>query len=144
MVLVSLLLTNTTSVDDFIWIAHRLRIPYTITFILTTAIRFIPTMELKAQMVIDAQRSRGANWDKSGLVKRIRQYSTVLIPMIVDSIRLSENLAVAMLCRGFGATKRPTLIDQRSFRWIDVIFVLIGFLLLLTAVFLRINDYGRL
>lgn len=112
MVLASLLLTYTTPIDDFLQASQRMRVPYVIAFIITTALRFIPTMEQKAMMVLDAQRSRGADLDSGGLIKRVRSFSSVLIPMIVDSIRMSENLALALINRGFGASRRMTFFDE--------------------------------
>jgi energy-coupling factor transport system permease protein len=119
MVLASLLLTYTTPIDDFLQVAQRLRVPYVIAFIITTALRFIPTMEQKAMMVLDAQRARGADLDSGGLIKRVRSFGSVLIPMIVDSIRMSENLALALINRGFGASRRMTFYDEIQMKACD-------------------------
>lgn len=119
MVLASLLLTYSTPIDDFLQVSQRLRVPYVIAFIITTALRFIPTMEQKAMMVLDAQRSRGADLDSGGLIKRVRAFSSVLIPMIVDSIRMSENLALALINRGFGASRRMTFYDELQMKACD-------------------------
>jgi energy-coupling factor transport system permease protein len=77
MVLASLLLTYTTPIDDFLQVSQRLKVPYVIAFIITTAVRFIPTMEQKAMMVLDAQRSRGADLGSGGLIKRIKVFGSV-------------------------------------------------------------------
>ena len=144
MVLSTLLLTYTTPVDDFLRLSQKLRVPYTIAFIMTTSLRFIPTLENKALMVLNAQRARGADLDTGGVWKRVRSYSSIMIPMIVDSIRMSENLALAMLNRGFGASKTPTMEDESSLRRIDYFLLTISILLLLISLVLKLKQYGQL
>jgi energy-coupling factor transport system permease protein len=46
--------------------------------------------------------------EKGGLLKRIRNYVPVLIPLIVSAIRRSLELAEAMESRAWGATKNRT------------------------------------
>jgi energy-coupling factor transport system permease protein len=46
--------------------------------------------------------------EKGGLLKRIRNYVPVLIPLIVSAIRRSLELAEAMESRAWGATKKRT------------------------------------
>jgi energy-coupling factor transport system permease protein len=144
MVLSTLLLTYTTPVDDFLRLSQKLRVPYTFAFIVTTSLRFIPTLENKALMVLNAQRARGADLDSGGVWKRVRSYSSIMIPMIVDSIRMSENLALAMLNRGFGASKTPTMEDEFSLRRIDYFLLTLSILLLIISLVLRLKQFGQL
>jgi len=144
MVLASLLLTLTTPVDDLLQASQRMHVPYVVAFIVTTAIRFIPTMEQKATMVLDAQRSRGADLDSGGLIKRIRVFSSVLVPMIIDSIRMSENLAMALLNRGFGSSRRIVFLDEIHMKRRDYIALATNFLLLAIVVVLYFQSFGRL
>ena len=46
--------------------------------------------------------------EKGGLLKKIRNYVPVLIPLIVSAIRRSLELAEAMESRAWGATKKRT------------------------------------
>jgi energy-coupling factor transport system permease protein len=101
----------TTSPDDLGLAMERAKVPYEISFTFTTAVRLVPTMALDAQTVIDAQRSRGLELDKGNLMKRIRNYIPILIPLIVSAIRRSIELAEALESRAFGATeKRESLV----------------------------------
>jgi energy-coupling factor transport system permease protein len=140
MVLSTILLTYTTPVDDFLHFFRKLRVPHTITFIITTAIRFIPTMETKARMVMDAQRSRGAPLGTGNIITRIRSYLPIMIPVIVDSIRMSENLAVGILNRGFDATKPFTVLEDIKFSKADYVLTLIGITILVLGIYLYYQD----
>lgn len=143
MVISTILLTYTTPVDDFLHFFRKLRIPHTITFIITTALRFIPTMETKARMVMDAQRARGAPLGRGNIINRIKSYLPIMVPVIVDSIRMSENLAVGILNRGFDATKPYTVLEDIKFCRTDYILTLIGTVILVLGIYLYIHDIGN-
>jgi len=102
----------TTSPDDLGLALEQARVPYTLSFTFTTAVRLVPTMALDAQTVIDAQRSRGLELDKGSFMKRIRNYIPILIPLIVSAIRRSIELAEALESRGFGASpnRQPLIV----------------------------------
>ncbi len=138
MVLASLILTYTTALDDVLQVSRKLRLPSTLAFVVATAIRFIPTMDEKSRMVLDAQRSRGANIDGGGFLKTVRSYVAIMVPLIVDSIRMSENLAVALVNRGFGAGKQMTFLYEMTMKPRDYVCSGIAVLLLLAGVYLRV------
>ena len=143
-VLASLLFAHTTPVDDFIRLARRLRISHKFAFIITTAVRFIPTMEGKAGQVRDAQRARGVDLSEGGFVGRLRAYLTLMIPMVVDSIRMSEALAISMVNRGFGATQESTQLDVLKMKGIDYLVVTAVSVLLLIGVVMMRSGKGAL
>jgi energy-coupling factor transport system permease protein len=140
----SVLLTYTTPLDDGVHFARKLHIPPTVIFIITTALRFIPTMERNAAMILDAQRARGADFENGGFVQRIRTYGWMMIPMIVDTIRMSENLAAAMVNRGFGAKRRVTVLDDIRMKPVDGIAIFLACVVLSGCIVLRINNIGQL
>lgn len=86
----------TTSADDLGLALEQIHVPYSISFTFTTAVRLVPTMAIDAQTVVDAQRSRGLELDKGNLVKRVRNYIPILIPLIISAIRRSVELAEAL------------------------------------------------
>jgi energy-coupling factor transport system permease protein len=143
-VIASTLLTYTTQIDDFLQVLRKLRFSYKVAFIITTALRFIPTMEKKAQQIIEAQRARGTKFQGTNFIKRIKAYIPIMIPMIVESLRMSENLAMAMLNRGFGATPNWTVMWEIRARPVDVM-ASIAFLLILGLIFyIKSANYGTL
>jgi len=125
----------TTSPDDLGLALEQARVPYTLSFTFTTAVRLVPTMALDAQTVIDAQRSRGLELDKGNLMKRIRNYIPILIPLIVSAIRRSIELAEALESRGFGASpNRQPLIVLRM-KTTDYLVVALTLLMITFAVY---------
>jgi len=98
----------TTSPDDLGLALEESHVPYEFAFAFTTAVRFVPVLAEEAQTIMDAQKARGLELEKGGLMKRIRNYVPVLIPLIVSAIRRSLELAEAMESRAWGATKKRT------------------------------------
>lgn len=115
----------TTSPDDlglaidkvgFIrWLSRKwLGYPNALSFTFTTAVRLVPTMAVDAQTVVDAQRSRGLELDKGNLLRRVRNYIPILIPLLLIAIRRSLELAEALESRGFpGKEGRVSLFELR-------------------------------
>ncbi len=95
-------------------------------------------------MVLEAQKARGALIETGGMIQRIKAYVPVMVPMIVDSIRMSENLACAMLNRGYGATPNWTTLKKLSLSARDAL-ALAGSLAVAVAAILAARDgYGLL
>ena len=98
----------TTSPDHLGLALEQTKMPYEFAFAFTTAVRFVPVLAEEAQTIMDAQKARGLELEKGGILKRIRNYVPVLIPLIVSAIRRSLELAEAMESRAWGATEKRT------------------------------------
>ncbi len=98
----------TTSPDHLGLALEQTRVPYEFAFAFTTAVRFVPVLAEEAQTIMDAQKARGLELEKGNILKRIRNYVPVLIPLIVSAIRRSLELAEAMESRAWGATEKRT------------------------------------
>src|SRR4030042_5382197 len=98
----------TTSPDKLSLALEKARIPFEFNFAFITAIRFVPVLAEHAQTIIDAQSTRGLELDKGSFIARVRNYIPILLPLIINSIRRSLELAEAMESRAFGATEKRT------------------------------------
>jgi energy-coupling factor transport system permease protein len=86
---------------------------------------------------MDAQKARGLELEKGGLLKRIRNYVPVLIPLIVSAIRRSLELAEAMESRAWGATKKRTNLYLLKFHNGDYALLTITIAILAISVYVR-------
>ncbi|MBI3022993.1 MAG: energy-coupling factor transporter transmembrane protein EcfT [Thaumarchaeota archaeon] len=98
----------TTSPDELEHTMKWLGVPRDIVFAFVTAVRFIPVIMLDAFQIMDAQKSRGLELEKGNFVKRIRNMVPILVPLVVNSVVRSGELAEAMESRAYGATPKPT------------------------------------
>jgi len=125
----------TTSPDKLSLALEKTRIPYEFNFAFTTAIRFVPVLADEAQTIMDAQRSRGLELDKGNFMTRIKNYIPILLPLIINSIRRSLELAEAMESRAFGASEDRTNLYELKMDKIDYIVLFVSLILLVFAVY---------
>jgi len=128
----------TTSPDHLGLALEQTRVPYEFAFAFTTAVRFVPVLAEEAQTIMDAQKARGLELEKGGILKRIRNYVPVLIPLIVSAIRRSLELAEAMESRAWGATKKRTNLYMLRLHRGDFALLAITVGVLVVAVYVRL------
>ncbi|TGE33256.1 energy-coupling factor transporter transmembrane component T [Desulfosporosinus sp. Sb-LF] len=115
LMIASSVLTLTTSMDDFTQFFYKMRVPAEISMMLTTAIRFIPTLDKKRRLILEAQKARGSRFNEKGIVGPIRSYLPIMIPMFINSILMANSLSMAMLNRGYGLTRSWTPLREIAF-----------------------------
>ena len=105
----------TTSPDELEQVMKTFRLPRDVIFAFVTAVRFIPVMFLDTIQIMDAQKSRGLELEKGNVFRRVRNMIPILIPLVVNSVVRSGELAEAMESRAYGAVPRPTsLVEYRA------------------------------
>jgi energy-coupling factor transport system permease protein len=109
----------TTSPDELEQIMKWLRVPRDMVFAFVTAVRFIPVVMLDTFQIMDAQKSRGLEMEKGNLLRRVRNMVPILIPLVVNSVIRSGELAEAMESRGYGSSPHPTSLYGMRLKWYD-------------------------
>ena len=125
----------TTSPDHLGLALQQSHIPYEFCFAFTTAVRFVPVLADEAQTIMDAQKARGLELETGNFLKRVRNYIPILIPLIVNAIRRSLELAEAMESRAWGATGKRTNLYKLKLKRADILLVVISVLILALAVY---------
>ncbi len=127
----------TTTQKELVLGFVRLGLPYELGLTLTIALRYIPTLYWLARTIMDAQRSRGGlELDKGNLLTRMRKMTSVLIPLIVASLKTAHELSIALESRAFGASKKRTFLRDLEMKPRDyavLALLLVGFSLALYA-----------
>jgi energy-coupling factor transport system permease protein len=116
-----------------------MNIPYHYAFSFSLAFRFVPTISMEAQNIIDAQQSRGYELQKKGIINQVKNLFPLLIPLIICAIRRAFNVAEALESRAFGSQKERTYYYQIHFDYKDWIFT--GFLLILLILSILMKLY---
>lgn len=125
----------TTSPDELEQVMKTFRLPRDIVFAFVTAVRFIPVMMLDTLQIMDAQKSRGLELEKGNLIRRVRNLIPILIPLVVNSVVRSGELAEAMESRAYGAVPRPTSLIQYRARGVDRGVAVVALLLFVAAAY---------
>jgi energy-coupling factor transport system permease protein len=126
---VSFIFFRTISPEETGAALQKCGLPYELVFILTTAMRYVPLIGQKIRNIMDAQQSRGI--DLRPRIKNIGNFMALLMPLLVQSMLLSDQLALAMESRGF---KRSGRSSRRMYRLTAKDYgLMIGSLALLVA-----------
>lgn len=140
----SMFLTYTTSpisltdgIESLLKPLKKIGVPVHIfAMMMTIALRFIPTLVEETEKIMNAQKSRGADFSNGGLIKRAKALIPILIPLFVSSFKRAEELATAMECRCYrGDVNRTKFIElkykARDFAWLISMLVLFAIIILL-------------
>ena len=125
----------TTSPDMLGLALEQSHIPYEICFAFTTAVRFVPVLAEEAQTIMDAQKARGLELEGGNFLKRIRNYIPILIPLIVNAIRRSLELAETMESRAWGANRNRTNLYVLKMGRNDIFLILVSLLILAISIY---------
>lgn len=109
------LIVLTTPTAQLIAGLTEVGLPYQISFVFTTALRFIPLLYASRDRVTEAQRLRGIELEKAGVLNAIRQTASTIVPMITSALRTTHDLEMAIESRAFGAFDRRTSYRGRAF-----------------------------
>ncbi len=122
LILFSSLLTYTTSPTALSDAIERLLSPLklfkvnvnSLSMMMTIALRFIPTLIEEIDIIMSAQKARGADLETGTLTQRAKALVPVFIPLIVSSFRRAYELAFAMECRCYtGDNKRTRMKEMK-------------------------------
>lgn len=125
MMAVSVYFIGTTPMEQLLAALQVLRVPNAIGLMMSTAVRFIPTMTSEVATIKDAQRARGAgsSFQKKGRGQAVQGTLPLFVPMIVTSMRRADTMAMSMVSRGYGFTKNRTVLTTLSVGAWDFVFV---------------------
>ena len=135
MISLTMILTSTTKPMDmtyaFEWYMTPLKpihFPvHEIAMTLSIALRFIPTLLDETERIMKAQASRGVDFNHGGIFKRFGAIIALIIPLFVSALERSEELANAMIVRGYDPKAKRTRYRLLRFSWRDLIaFLVIG------------------
>jgi len=82
---------------------------------MTIALRFIPTLLNETDRILKAQLARGADLDRGSIMKRMKAFIPVLVPLFVIVFQTADDLAIAMEARCYRGGEGRT--RMKPFNW---------------------------
>lgn len=86
----------------------QMKIPYSLSFMVMIALRFLPIFSQSFSDAITAVQLRGIELKQVHLGKKVKLYGYLLLPVVADAIVKAQDLAITMEARGFGAYEKRT------------------------------------
>ncbi|MGQ4873630.1 MAG: energy-coupling factor transporter transmembrane component T family protein [Promethearchaeia archaeon] len=136
---IALLLITSTHPSQLILSLHKLKIPYELSFMITTAVRFAPIMMDEANSILNALRSRGVKINAFHGFKVLR---LLFFPLLNNSLRMGRQYALAAEVRAFRAVKNRTFLQDLKFKTSDYIILILLIILLVLAIYLSLIGFG--
>ena len=141
----SIFLTYTTSpisltdgMESLLAPLKKLHIPvHVFSMMMTIALRFIPTLIEETEKIMNAQKSRGADFTSGNLIKRAKALIPLIVPLFASSFKRAEELAVAMECRCYRVDRDRTKLHKLSMGRADCLWFLIIALFFAAMLLLR-------
>lgn len=146
----SMFLTYTTSpisltdgIESLLKPLKKIGVPvHLFAMMMTIALRFIPTLVEETEKIMNAQKSRGADFSSGGLIKRAKALIPLLVPLFVSSFKRAEELATAMECRCYRGDKNRTKYVELKYKGIDFFWGISGLVMFACVILLRTLPYG--
>ncbi len=137
---VVLMFIVTTNPSEFAASLNRIGVSYKIGYSVAIALRYIPDVQNDFNKIKHAQEARGIEMSsKASFVKRVKNMSTILFPLIFSSMDRIDVVSNAMELRGFGKHKKRTWYSGKPLQRKD--FLSIAFVLIFCTLALVITFY---
>jgi len=124
-----ILFAMTTRPDMLMISLKQVGMPSGLAYIVVTTLQIIPSFQMKASTILDAQRSRGLETEGNILV-RSRALVPLVLPLVLGSLMDVEERAIAIQARAFGAKREETSLieipdtnEQKIFRRILIFLI---------------------
>ena len=148
MLCLTLILTSTTTPMDITyaldWYLYPLKLikfpTQIVTMIISLALRFIPTLLDESQKIMKAQKSRGVDYNRGFISKKIKSVTTLIIPLLVSCFSRSVELSLAMDARGYDPYGKRTSYKILEFHGRDLVSLFV--VLLIMALFITACAYS--
>lgn len=142
MVIAPISLMLITKQRDFILGLRGLGLPEKGAFALATTFRFLPTVVGVGNGIIEAQRSRGLDVNKGGVVARMKNYAAILGPLMISSLRIAQQLAFAVESKAMSSTAKRTTFRPLVYTPADKRVIALLILTVVVVITLRILGLG--
>lgn len=114
----------TTGVSEFVCALRKMRVPEIVIIPCMVVIRFFPTIREDYVQIRNAMKFRGGSQGKTNvLLHPMQNLEYVLIPLLMNSNNVSQDLSVAALTKGIGMEGVHTSITEIRFRRMDALYM---------------------
>lgn len=141
---VTLLFLFTTHPSAFASSLNRLGVSYKVAYAISIALRYIPDVNEELSNIVNAQEARGVAFKRgdASILKRTKNYITVLLPLLISSLNRVEVVSNAMDLRGFGRYKKRSWYSRQNYTLGDFALLGISIGLIFLGIFLK-NNYCK-
>lgn len=108
-----------------------------VAMMISIALRFIPTLSSEAGRIMNAQKSRGVEFDEGNIISRVMSMLSLVVPLFTIAFERAYELADAMEARGYIPGEKRTSVHELAFRKRDFFLLLVSLLVLVFMIYTR-------
>lgn len=109
--------------DDLSQSLIQMKFPFSVAFAFSLSVRFVPTLAQEAQNIREAQMVRGLELEKGNVIRKVKNFIPIIIPLIILSIQRAMVVAESLESRGFGAQKQRTYLYPLKMKFKDYLSI---------------------
>lgn len=134
----------TTDPSELASSMNMVGIPYTVSYAVEIALRYIPDIQDEFHRIRNAQEARGIEMSSKGkLIDRIKNTSAIIFPLLFSTMERIDVVSNAMELRGFGKHPKRTWYSKRDLTFADyavIVFIIVFFV---TSMIITFHDGNR-
>ena len=115
-----------------------LHVPYKYAFTFSSTVHFIPVFMNDMKGIMEAQMARGVEFDKGGIVNKVRLMVPLCVPLLVSSVRKTNSAAIAAEVRGFNLRTRQSGYKEYPLKGVDIAALVLAVVLLAVSISLQV------
>lgn len=135
----SLLIISSTHPSKFLLSLNKMGVPFTLSFMVSTSIRFAPILMEEGGTIINAMKTRGK---KIGGFHTFSTLKLLFFPLLVNSLRKAQQIAIAADCRAFRAKKERSFLKDLKITKKDYVLFIYSLVFLIIGIYLSFIGYG--
>lgn len=141
---IALVFMVATNPSEFAASLNKIGVNYKIAYSVSIALRYIPDIQNEYRDISFSQQARGIDMSKKAkLTQRIKNSTSILMPLIFSSLDRIEVISSAMELRSFGNMKKRTWYNEKKFQGRDYFAMIIMLIIFLISMFITIKNGNR-
>ena len=127
----------TSAIEKSLGFLQKVGVPIsTFALVLSISLRFIPTILEETNRIINAQVSRGSDFNEGNLIQKIKKFIPILIPLFIATLKRADELATAMEVRGYyttGVRTKYKVLKYSKLDYLSYILIIVITILIIVA-----------
>jgi energy-coupling factor transport system permease protein len=134
----------TTDPSELAASINAIGVPYTISYSVAIALRYIPDIQDEFRRIKNAQAARGIEMSKkASLLDRITRTASIIFPLLFSTMERIDVVSNAMELRGFGKKKKRTWYSRRKLTAADIAVIIGTVVFAVIAFYITYHDGNR-
>jgi len=102
-----------------------LKIPYSVAFTVSLSFRLVNIFVSTGFLIVEAQKVRGNDATRGNIIKRLKAYAPLMVPLIINGIKKAETLTLALESKGFSPENKIDISGRYKLATADIAVLLV-------------------